>query len=446
MLKWKRFLTVLSVVGLVAVMLLAPYSINTKNVMAQVDSPNSGKSVMFFANDEASTAFQNLLANKDEALVPIQQTLKNGNLNVSTLALTEAKQISNLEKVDGLAFPINEVRSNDSLQKSLQQMLKNGEKIYLYGENVTFNEYKTLLGLSDVTVDVLGDSGESMQFSFLEDSVNNEKGKLKENPHSLAEKNEDAKQVIGYSLDNTAVNKVFSATINSEGPNGNLKLRLEDYLQVILDDQIRTAEIEESYQSDKNASMGLFQENAALAGLTLRKDSYDHIAYAKYNYTTFGKVYTDWKLYQQTSESVSGYDYFVVKEYMQPYTYNGSFIEDVKVDHDIPYDSDEIGEWGPSDSGGPTYSVSLSWPFSISYSFSMSSGPNVNEIGSQYYDYARWTMSTYSSGERFIPSTGWKSSGTYASMDIRDYVYFHVPGSQGSTTRAYQKIDVNYDY
>lgn len=447
MFNWMRIVATVCILGLVLMVVTTPYSLNIKNVMAQENSITKGKNISFFGNEKVEQSLQHLVKNnKDEALETIQQSLESEKLNISTIDVEKSSKVKKGDMVDGLAYPIKSVRKNKTIQNYLQQMIHDGEKVYLYGENVTFNEYKKLLGLTDITVEVLGENGKSMEISLLEDEANKEKGGLKDNPNSLAKENEDEKQVIGYSLDNNAVNKIFTATINNDSKNGKLKLRNEDYIQAILDDQLQTMEIEKNYQPDNETALRFLQKNTASAGRTLRKDSYDHVAYAKYNYTTYGKVYTDWKLYQQTSESVSGYDYFTVKEYMQPYSYNGSYIDDVKVDHDIPYDSDEIGEWGPDDSGGPTYSVGLSYPFSISYTFSMGADPYVNEQGSQYYDYARWTMSSYGSGERFIPSTGWKSSGTYASMDIRDYVDFHVPGSQGSTARAYQKIDVNYNY
>lgn len=423
-----------------------PYSFDI-GALAKDQSPNPEKNVSFFGNSNIEKSFSDLKNNKkDEALASIQRSLDEKSLKVSLKNVEKSTKAENLDQVDGLAYPIKVVRNNKNLQEELQQAMKDGEKIYLYGESVTFDEYKELLGLDDVTIEVDGKDGKAMKVTMLEEKAKEEKGKLKNNPNSLAEESEDAKQVIGYTTEENVVNKLFTATINSMGKNGKLKLKNEDYIQAILDDQVRTSEIEKrNSQSDDKTAFG-FTKNSASASLILRKDSYDHIAYAKYNYNTYGKVYTDWKLYQQTNESVSNYDYFTVKEYMQPYTYNGSFIDYVKVDHDIPYDSDHIGEWGPNDSSGPTYSVGLGYPFSISYSFSMSSDPYVNEIGSQYYDYGRWTMSSMGSGERFVPSTGWKSYGTMASMDIRDYVDFHVPASGGVTTRAYQKIDVNYDY
>lgn len=79
----------------------------------------------------------------------------------------------------------------------------------------------------------------------------------------------------------------------------------------------------------------------------------------------------------------------------------------------------------------------------------MGNSPHVDSIGSHDYDYGRWLVTSTGfdlnglHGELFKPHSHWKSYGTYAVMDIREYGYFT---RSGITASSYVNVRVHHDY
>ncbi|WP_018132343.1 hypothetical protein [Effusibacillus pohliae] len=162
-----------------------------------------------------------------------------------------------------------------------------------------------------------------------------------------------------------------------------------------------------------------------------------------------GKTFTDWVLEQNKDETVADYDFFLIKDYTTIQGYNGWYGKKLKTDHDIPWDTDYILEWGPKDSSTSPYQVTFGYPFNVQLQFSMSSNPIVDEMGSQPYDYGRWEVYKnfgYINGDQFQPATTWKSYGTWADMDIREFGNFQRSDSAYGPADSSIKIDVSHDY
>ncbi|HEU4964550.1 MAG TPA: hypothetical protein VFV52_11960 [Bacilli bacterium] len=393
-----------------------------------------------FYNAQAQSVVETVQNNKqDQSFDQLRQALANNRVTIQTHGLQTAADRSPKglsDKINDLAYPIDAVRNDATLQADLHQALVDGKKVYLYGEGFSIREYEQLLGIE----------GEIAPTQSIEELKNT----TRKEPKLLMD-TEQLQNVIGFSLVN-GPNKVYLSNFVG-GKAGHTPETL--YLHAILDDQIDTAEQTDA-QNGKTAPTNVsflgkdlpIKQNVAHADASPVTSKSDINTYVSNNSgTTVGKINTDYYLSREKDESDSTYDYFVVEDHTEITGYNGADPYYLKTDHDIPYDSDHIKDWSPSDTSGDSISVSVPW--GISYSFDPNGSIAVNDIGNQDLDYGRWEVtprwyaSVLPDPTRFKPATAWLSSGTYAVMDIRNDAYFD---QYGSAWLAHQQVHVAYDY
>lgn len=438
---------VITGVLLAGLLISSPYSLklNLGNA-AQPSVTSSHKEKLFFYSKSDMNPTLDFVknSNKDESLKDEKEKFKNGSLTVDT------KQIGNpenLEAVTALAYPADEIKQDAILKDQLQKALRSGKRIYLYG-GVTFNDYRELLGVEEVSVMAKDSHGNEKKVVFgnRDAEIAQEKsGIKKKNPNQLLTEKEDNYDIIGFTLDPNTPHKLSAISISVNTANGKTQPSEEHYLREVLDN---LSYIIDKSNQQENKPVSLIKKNAALAGSNIiRATSPYRFEGVVYWYSELaGKTFTSWDLLQNADETVANYDYFIIKDYTTIQPYNGWGAYKLKADHDIPWDADYILEWGPGDSNSSPYNISLSWPFGAQWSFSMSTSPTVDEMGSQPYDYGRWEVYNslwYIDGEKFQPATTWKSYGTWADMDIREFgTFISSKGQVGSSI----KIDVSWDY
>jgi hypothetical protein len=423
----------------------SPYSLNVKGANASTAGTKAEERKLDFYSAEDITPVIKSMKNdnKDDSIIKEKQFLNEGKIKVEWKQANKENKVTNQESTD-IAYSVNEVKKSPELQKALHDALIDGKKVYLYG-GLTFDEYRQLLNIDEITIDASKENSKPMKVHFGNEK---QKGPKKENPHSLAWKDEDVHDIIGYTIKDVP-QKLFVSDINVSSKNGTLPPTTKHYIQEILNSLVITVE-STAEEEPGITSFNFLRKNAAKADSKIVKSNGTFSASAYYNSLLLGRIYTDWYLKQSYDESDGTYDYFTVEDYTQIQGYNGGYPYYLKVDHDIPYDSDHIYDWDPDDDSDNPYNISIGFPWSISFSFNLGGEPTVNEIGSLNYDYGRWEIKngiggSLKNGDRFKPATSWKSYGTYASMDIRHWCNFtEVSGNM--TAQAYHKLDVDYDY
>ncbi|WP_299094231.1 hypothetical protein [uncultured Metabacillus sp.] len=453
----KKIFILVSIVAITIGIFISPYSIDfdlsksKANAISEVKELKSEKKLMFYGSDLSAEKLNDIKKNeKDDSLVQVKQKIKDNEIKAT--AKKGSKEVitsENLQEYTDVAFDVKLVRKDLELQKHLHNLLQNGKKVYLYG-GLTFEEYKQLLNIEEMTAEASDPTSKSKKMIIAEfGSDKKEKGSKKEHKNSSIEEDEEIREVIGYTLDPNDANKVFVSDITVNTKLGKATPSEEHFLHEVLDGvYITTKKEKEQSESKETKVSGIFSKNSAYAGNITRKSSpYTYSSSAYSGSMLVGRVYTDWYLLQNTDESEYAWDYFVVKDRKQTYSYNGARTTYLYVDHDIPCDCDEIEDWSPwDDSGGASYGISIGWPWNISVSYGMASNPKIDQQGSTAYDYGRWvvTDADIGDGEIFYPHTGWKSSGTMATMDIRHKATFYANEYVGGGLN--QHIDVSYDY
>lgn len=425
----------------------SPYSLNLGDAAQPVASSHKEKLSFYSRSDMNPTLDFVKNSNKDESLKDEKEKFQNGSLTVDTGQIGNGtkKFPEDLKAVTALAYPADEIKRDANLKSQLQEALRSGKRIYLYG-GVTFDDYRELLGVDEISVTTKDGNGNEKKATFgNRDKLAQEKGGLKEKPDKLLTEKEDNYDIIGFTLDKNTPHKLSVISISVTTINGKTHPSEEHYLREVLDNLSYI--IDKSNQQESKPT-SLIKKNAALAANVIRATSPYRFEGAAYWYSELaGKTFTNWDLQQNTDETVADYDYFMVKDYRTIQGYNGWDSFKLKTDHDIPWDSDFILQWGPGDKSSSPYPISFGVPFSVSWSFNMSTDPTVDEMGSLPYDYGRWEV--YSNwfaidGTNFQPATTWKSYGTWADMDIREFGTFY--GGLAGNVESSIKIDVSWDY
>ncbi|MFF2879147.1 hypothetical protein ACFVR2_22905 [Gottfriedia sp. NPDC057991] len=138
-----------------------------------------------------------------------------------------------------------------------------------------------------------------------------------------------------------------------------------------------------------------------------------------------GEAWQDWALDQVFSEHDKTFDLFDVRHKVQLKGFNNSWPYYLKVSHVLPLSPDELDEWDPHDDSSNPYNVEIAYPWGVAFGFNMNGEPKVDATGNIDTDYAQWTVSKPvtaaddMNGDAFRPVISWKSTGTYATMDIR---------------------------
>lgn len=439
----KKPLMIVSSAAIALSILASPYSINFKVSEQETSAAQvikSKKSLAFYGSDSSTQVLNKVEKNvTDGSLNKINQKIKNKQIKTNA---KKEKDILNddVRSYTDVAYDVKKVRNNPKLQKRLQEILQSGKKVYLYG-GLTLEEYKKLLNIKEMTVDVTDAKSDKQiiaQFGETEEKPR------KKNSH--AEKDEDVREVIGYTLDSKDASKVFISDITIESPMGTVKPTEEHFVREVLSGVNATINKEEGNVQEEAEVGGILHTNKASAGNVTRKSSATLTASAYNGSYLLGRVYTDWTLMQDTDESEYKYDYFVVKDKSQLYSYNSARTNYLYVDHDIPGVEDQVADWAPVDDTASPYQISIGLPWSISTSFNMGSNPKVDSQGSIASDYGRWVVTDYNigDGEVFYPYTGWKSTGTYANMDIRKKAQFYANEYMGAGLNVH--YNVTYDY
>lgn len=439
----KKPLMIVSSAAIALSILASPYSINFKVSEQETSAAQvikSKKNLAFYGSDSSTQVLNKVEKDvKDGSLNKINQRIKTKQIKAN--AKKEKDILSDdVQSYTDVAYDVKKVRNNPKLQKRLQEILQSGKKVYLYG-GLTLDEYKKLLNIKEMIADVTDPKSNKQilaQFGETE-----EKPRKKNSP---AEKDEDVREVVGYTLNSKDASKVFISDITIDSPMGTVKPTEEHFMKEVLSGVNATINKEEGNVVEEAEVGGILHTEKASAGNVTRKSSATLTASGYFGSLLLGRVYTDWTLIQDTDESEYKYDYFVVKDKSQLYSYNSARTNYLKVDHDIPGVDDQVADWAPVDDSASPYNISIGIPWNISTSFSMGSNPKVDSQGSIAYDYGRWVVTDYSigDGEIFYPYTGWKSTGTYANMDIRKQARFYANDIQGAGINVH--YNVTWDY
>lgn len=388
-------------------------------------SGNGPKKTLQFHSSDAEDSIQYIKNDqKDKSLDEIRQ-----NLNTNQIAVKPESVKVPETSTDELAYPISSIREDKSLRKSVQTALLNGSKIYLYGDNVTIKEFEELLNIK----------GEISPTKSIEEMKNTRLAK----PKAYVESDQSF-NVIGYTIKDEPHQIYFATFISDKEESFEKKAHM--YLRAILDHEIKVTKKLNKEKADTTAVVNCNKAHADTSPVSSHPDINTYY-YADGTNILKGRFNTDWIL-SRTTETDPNYDYFSVRDNLEITPYNAAILYWAKVDHDIPYDSDNIYQWAPKDTSGSTIQVSLPW--GIAYSFNPNGNIVVDEMGSQSLDYGRWVLEGrwwigfLPNPTRFEPTTEWLSYGSYAVMDIRHWAKFH--DSYYYYDNGYQYIRVSYDY
>ena len=447
--KKKRVAGILGSVVLVSTLIVNPYSFDfskDKITQSKVSASAPYARDVLYLSDEEPKKLDGVVSGFEKGQ---KQKIK----DAMKVTVKKSDSVTSLEGYEDIVVHKDKIKKDKKLQKELQGKIKSGSKVYLVG-GASVNDFKNLLNLDKIEVKDK-EKNKSARFDWDEAKMAKEKGPLKVNPNSAAEEGEFIYDVVGYTLDENEQNQLMISDISAYDENGNKVAPTDDiYMQEILGSTAETVDVaEQQYTAAQQAQkkiLGFLTPNNAKASMTGVKSSSSRIyGNAYYIGSKVGHTVTDWYL-SKASDSESAYDYFMIEDKTSVYQ-DSSIWEPTKLwaDHDIPYDSDFIKDWDPDSDSSSPYSIGFSAPFSVSWGFEMDGNPIVSNIGSQEYDYGRWEVTETNwglsglSGERFEPSTTWKSAGTLAVMDIREKGTFK---RSGLTATSSISVRVSYDY
>jgi hypothetical protein len=433
-------------IGIVGVLiassvLFSPYTLGLNN--HQVSAKDSKNDLLFITKDNLDKQEKHLKSKQEKNELGISFAEKHVDLKVQKKIDSSSEEIENYDEI---AFPVEDVRNDKKLQKDLKKLMKNGTKVYLYG-GLTLEEYTRLLDIEKLTTSKKGKkyviSDPDPDTDDLQDKGIKDQPKK---PRDIGEQDDGLYEVVGYSLQEDAINKVVISNITSYNENKEVAPTTDEMFLEIVDAANLTGEIQvEEQQAEKLAHFGVFKQNKALAERKTRKSAPDWIyGSAYYNGMRVGYTYTDWVIQQELSESDSTYDYFNIFDTTTFRTDSGWEGYKWTVDHDLPhYTVDRLSDFSPKDDWFSPYTVSIGSPWNIGYSFSMSGGPDIDEASNRELGYARWYITGDLYNHTFEPAMAWKSTGTLAEMDIRHWGYFSKRTLRAS---SFIKINVKYDY
>ena len=451
--------------------ILSPFAFKVTHA-SELETPING-SLTFVGgdiNDETYMSVKELL-NKDESLNKFEQIFNNDN----SRSITEDGKIKFMDSVksktsnvftnqDEIAVNINSVKEDKTTQDYLKELVKQGVKVYLYGENITVQDYKNLLGIDEIYVDKANENGGKFKLEFGFDEKEVLKSKKENAPimdkkelaltKSLKEGTTEGEKetekenynVIGYDIDGSN-NKLVLSTIKVSNLSSDNRIVLgqgtiskENYFTNILDSFYETKKLDSESNMNSRSITYVCEASAYIKGEV----------YSSSN-TLMGKSITDWYMKRETAETSKTYDYFALEERSSFTGYNFYGVRNFYTDHDIPYISagDRITDWKPDKSETDTHNVSLSLgagSANLSYSFSTGSKFSIEDLGSRELSYGRWKGTNYSilpptSVAKWYPSTSWLSTGKTAIIDIRTkagYCY-KSPLSAVSETSIYTR-------
>ncbi|MGG3626296.1 hypothetical protein ABES25_22575 [Bacillus gobiensis] len=440
--------------GLIIGVITSPYSLNfafkpVKEISkAQTVKSNTEKSITFVSNESSTNSNLNKITKEknDKSLEKIRDHIKNGNLKVKKQALSEVNSNQVESNSETLAFNVNEVRKSQGLQNALQNALKNGDYVYLYGNNFKPSEFKKLAKLDEIKVPI-SVSGKNGYAIMGDTSVEGEKEKGKKKEiNSEIESGDDTSSIIGYSNDPNIPNQYSEISINSYDDKGNKRENDEEvYIQEILNQQAEI--VDDTQQNESSTTSSLLKKNS-ISAATAVQDKYGFVGAAYDRFNNFvGRIDTDYTLYKADSDSSKTLDYFTLKPKTQITEGYGNS-DKLFTDIDIPYDGDHIEDWDPHGSTTSSYDVQFSYPWSVSWTGTFSDEVKIEDLSSRAYDYARWNVTDGDLNHQdFRPGGSWSSSGTYAVAGITARGFFSTTGSEhGEHLVAEKKITVKYDY
>ncbi|HUC91149.1 MAG TPA: hypothetical protein VMS09_03855 [Paenibacillus sp.] len=275
---------------------------------------------------------------------------------------------------------------------------------------------------------------------------------VKLNDNSVQEKTDVKKvylesgkyDIIGLSLSEKHKLRLYAQNLSVRNIDGvKTDPTTRHYLQAILRHEAKSLKLE------KEESKKLFDlNNVSAASTVVSSNSADMVATGiDWLYET-GDITAQWQLLKSTDETDPTFDYFTLKDMALIQNYNGYVAEVYDSTHTLPFSSDNMFDADPGDSSGRNFSVSIGVPMSISYSYSISAEPVFDLTTSWSTDTNSWhiTDSNLASGDSYQLLSSWKSTGTYAGINVNHYVYWDKPwtiDAEGSVTQSYQ---VRYDY
>jgi hypothetical protein len=422
----------------------------------------NAREIIFYGEKEKGEKALHAIINEsqDEALLGVQKGLKKEKVKLKFKTINESQNINLQEKVDTITLPYSVVVSNSKVQEEAKKALNAGIKVYLYDEKgITIKDYKQGLVIEEFVTKNKDENGREYSLYLTDedaDAEGNKKGKIKEG--NVGNTNEEKYQLIGYTSDHDQQAQ-FSLLGYTTGENDKVaEISLNEIISGIISQEVAsfnanngikkwTEEDEAAKELDKaNALLDINKASAASTYVT------SDTMVCKYikpeNMMTFGRVCTDFHLFQDFNEISTQYDRFSVKEWSEIWYYNSAYSTKFYTKHDIPYSTDELEGSGPKDTSR-NWSISVSYPWSISYTIENADALTVNQTQSLTYDYASWTVTDgwggrMEDGVDFNPGTAWLSTGSFASMDIDNKAYFSHPW--GPTASGGVHLDVNYDY
>ncbi|MBJ6361842.1 hypothetical protein ACFOQM_11150, partial [Paenibacillus sp. GCM10012307] len=398
---------------------------NTSSLNFTVFAQNDKKPIYFFNNDINDSAISNFLNSEDIVDNELSITKKFG---VISNLVDEGNHLNDLNNYEELAFPIEAVQEKESLKTDLKNYFESGKTIYLYGDSITLHEYEQALNLSQVIT--------------APDDENEMKNGLSKPGFYLANKN--SYNIIGFSK--KLEKPIYLANFISQ-ENDKIKLnKKEMHLRGVLD----------NYLAYTNNS-GIIKKNVAEAAIVTRQTLANQNTYAYYVYPNGsilkGQINTNVVLKQDDSETDITYDHFSVEAFIETTGFSGNYSRSAEVKMSLPFSSDVIHDWGPSnDSGGSSMTVAIGYPsgVQVSYTYATGGSYNTKDHSSQTNSYGHWklTLKAFSFDAmpnpfRFKPTISWFSTGKYAAVDVQTNVSME---DLLTTYAPEQKLQVRYSY
>jgi hypothetical protein len=409
----KKFVPLITVVGLLFVLILTPAGINANNSELKL-------TVVNVENDGLGEEVRSQLS-KARGI----EVRKDFVFEITSQLTDEQKESS-----DSFAFSAKDLSTKDIEQ--IRSLIDSQKTVYLYGK-ITRSQANEIF--SERVFHVLDEQELTSELK--------EKGiKETEIPKLVAEelkKNKRTFDVIGgYKVDDKIV--PYTATIQDD-----TELTLAHYIDAMLDN------INDEYLAS-NTFFGTLVAHA-----TQVDSSPDHNSTAYVGGVKTANINMDYYLEQDLDETDVDYDHFALKDHMEFTTYNGADPWLMRVYHDITYANtcssgdpcDNLKDWDPDDiTNESSFTVALPW--SIGWTFSTNDDIDIDVTGNQTKDYVYWdidearTWSSYlHNPERVTPGNAWISTGTLAYISIENRAWYDYNGQ----TRDLQfNFDYKYDY
>lgn len=373
---------------------------------------------LLFIDEQGEHAINHIQSNRQEK--SYGEINKQLNTNKLKVIPTKVNKLDQYKDFTDIAINVDQVSSNANLMNTLKKLKKEGKKIYLFGKNVTPKQFESLVGF-DNSIEVLD------QAMTTEEIERRKREKLEKPRQLLLPENY---QVIGFNFGTGSKNPLMLSSIEGENPT----LQSHMYLNAVLSSIAREMQKVDDIKIQESASF------------------YFSPDYTTYFYTAGGSLVgsdnTNYELLKDTSETISDYDYITLKDLSQIKTYDTlvNELEVLVVDHDVPYDVDNLIDWAPKDTVDQTL-VQISLPWGISYQFTNSGAISIDDISDRELDFGRWLINESDIPDtlNFVPSIQVHSSGSLVLLDIRrDYNFYRYGYNEDVFDSIW--IPVQYDY